>query len=278
MIPKTSMDIWAEFQIAESQSHSRSRVSKTRSENLFTELLQVYNTKNDQAFRLVLQKYGMPSLLKPVHSRDGGLCRSPLILAIEHGLLNIVQFFVCQCPTSIHLPATCGRTRTALQAAAEHGHYDIVKWLIDQGADVNEPPNQKGGATALQLASIEGYSGIMGLLINQGADADAPRAVVHGRTALEGAAEHGRLDAVKLLLDSRTSFTVSDKQKLQRARLRAKDKGYASIVRMLDDYWETHMLEVASRGGIGDLQGNLVDGEESLQDEDNTACSHNCPC
>lgn len=40
--------------------------------------------------------------------------------------------------------------RTALQAAAEGGHIEAVRWLLEKRVHVNEPISNKGGLSALQ--------------------------------------------------------------------------------------------------------------------------------
>ena len=92
--------------------------------------------------------------------------------------------------------------RTALQFAAERGHWECIELLVDSGADVNEPPAGLRGATALQLAAMKADIGLVRWLIEEkGADVNAVAASANGVTALEGAAAWGRLDVVALLLE-----------------------------------------------------------------------------
>jgi ankyrin repeat protein len=59
------------------------------------------------------------------------------------------------------------RGRTALMLAAERGHTETAKALIDAGADVNA--KGKGNKTALMLAAKMGHTGIVEILKQAGA-------------------------------------------------------------------------------------------------------------
>ena len=53
--------------------------------------------------------------------------------------------------------------------ASEYDHnIEIVKLLLEHGADINLPDNY--GHTALMMASLEGNTEIVRLLLDQGAD------------------------------------------------------------------------------------------------------------
>lgn len=82
-------------------------------------------------------------------------------------------------------------TRTALQAAAEGGHEDVVRVLLDAGAGVNAPAAPGFGRTALQAAAEGGHHKAVALLIKTKADANAQPAKKFGRTALQAAVEGG---------------------------------------------------------------------------------------
>ena len=60
---------------------------------------------------------------------------------------------------------------TSLHITAEYGYKEIVKLLIDAGADVHE--KDKNGSTPLHDAALNGQKEIAELLIDKGADVNA---------------------------------------------------------------------------------------------------------
>ncbi|KAL9096722.1 MAG: hypothetical protein Q9165_001210 [Trypethelium subeluteriae] len=89
-----------------------------------------------------------------------------------------------------------GEWGNALQAASRQGYIEIVKLLLDRGADVNAQGNY---SNALQAASGGGYIEIVKLLLDRGADVNAQEGY-HGN-ALKAASRQGYTETVKLLLD-----------------------------------------------------------------------------
>ncbi|KAK4220622.1 hypothetical protein QBC38DRAFT_525549, partial [Podospora fimiseda] len=85
----------------------------------------------------------------------------------------------------------------ALQAASLEGHQEIVKLLLDEGADVNA----QGGLydNALQAASLEGHQEIVKLLLDKGAGVNE-QGGFYGN-ALQAASSKDHQEIVKLLLD-----------------------------------------------------------------------------
>jgi len=125
---------------------------------------------------------------------------------------------------------------SALQIACREGSLDLVELLIEYGADVNMPAAEEFGATALQFAAIGGYVGIAHLLLEKGADVNAAPAEHEGRTALEGAAEHGRIDMVQLLRNAGADISESGQGQFERAVKRARDNGHIAVAKLLGSF------------------------------------------
>ncbi|KAG9856706.1 hypothetical protein KCU98_g1307, partial [Aureobasidium melanogenum] len=89
------------------------------------------------------------------------------------------------------------RYGNCLQISSDQGDLPGVKFLIDNGANVNGPHGLNG--TALQRSSDGGHVEIVKLLISHDADLEA-----HGElgTALQAAATKGHLNVVQVLLEN----------------------------------------------------------------------------
>lgn len=100
---------------------------------------------------------------------------------------------------------------TALQTASKYGHLDVVKFLIENGAKINQQvelegtPEEEGGNiysdTALMYASRAGHIDIVKYIIDKGADVNLKD--FKGSTALiRASTDTGHIEIVKLLIKS----------------------------------------------------------------------------
>jgi hypothetical protein len=175
-----------------------------------------------RATAMLLENGGDPNVLALLYEdprhvpREGSSNGTPLarstgiIAAIDTESLPMVQLLVQRHSSAhepprsglladINHPPRLGLLRTPLQRAAEIGCFDIVRYLVEQGAIVDLAPCY-GGGTALQLAAMQGHVGIATFLLEHGADPNFPPARGPGRTAFEVAAEWNRIDMMSLLM------------------------------------------------------------------------------
>jgi ankyrin repeat protein len=110
---------------------------------------------------------------------------------------------------------------------------DLLKYLVDKGADVNAPAGVCGGITAIQGAAIAGNIPVIQFLLGKGAEVNGKPALQVGRTAVEGAAEHGRLDSVQLLLNYGATGDYVVANGFKKAIDLAERNGHVEIVNML---------------------------------------------
>jgi hypothetical protein len=98
----------------------------------------------------------------------------------------------------------CSTTGTALATAAYKGQTDIVKDILDKGADVNERSGCGFGwepsGSALACAAYEGHIEVVKVLVGRGANVNARSN--DGWTPLLSAAKGGYPDIAKLLIES----------------------------------------------------------------------------
>lgn len=90
---------------------------------------------------------------------------TPLTKASEKGHFNIVQYLV---ENGAEIDKENGYGWTPLMCASMNGFLDIVKYLVDKGANIEIKTDSKW--TALTFASTEGHLEVVKYLIKSGAD------------------------------------------------------------------------------------------------------------
>eukprot|EP00667_Euglena_gracilis_P001021 EG_transcript_1021 len=119
--------------------------------------------------------------------------KTALQVAAQHGHWAVVGYLASRGPEGQELAAL-------LLLAAEHGHPDTVRYLLEAGA----APDMRDGndTTALGIAARHGHGEVVALLLAAGASVRATNR--DGETALYAAAERGHARAVWLLLAARS--------------------------------------------------------------------------
>ena len=129
--------------------------------------------------------------------------RTPLMYAAGEGRFDVVKYLINH---GADLSKTNDYEQTALHYASEYGHLNVVELLLSKGAGINV--EDKWCRTPLMLAVNRGHSDILLCLINHGADLNKTN--VHKRTALHCAIERGQLKVVELLLSKGAGIDVED--------------------------------------------------------------------
>jgi ankyrin repeat protein len=111
-----------------------------------------------------------------------------LHLAAEEGELEMVKWLVAK---KLDLTSTDSAGWTPLLRASAAGRTDVVKFLLAQGAQLDD--------NALFPAAANGHVALVELLLESGAKPDAVSVGLESSTVLGHAAASGRIDVVKLL-------------------------------------------------------------------------------
>jgi ankyrin repeat protein len=123
----------------------------------------------------------------------------PLYYAAAHGRGEVVRFLL---DNGADIEARRKDGLTALMTAAYSGHQEIVELLIERGANINARDN--AGLTVLDCAAMSGSEPLMALLRQHG-DVTAPKAAEPERTTCKRcgagiltatASRHGGLCAI----------------------------------------------------------------------------------
>jgi cytohesin len=125
---------------------------------------------------------------------ESGAARE-IVHAAALGLTDAVRAILDTDPDAVR--HRNGGRNTALHRAAQRGHAEVVRLLLDQGAAVGAVADD--GATPLHRAAAGGHVAVLRLLLDAGAD---PAARDHcGETPLALAAAHAGAEAVSLLAE-----------------------------------------------------------------------------
>jgi ankyrin repeat protein len=112
---------------------------------------------------------------------------------------------VARLPIDRGVRAAYASGRTALHVAATHGRTEIVRLLLQKGADPNA--RDQDGSAPIDEAAWRGFRDIVALLLDAGARIDGPQTKT-GATPLNEAAFMGQAAVVELLL-ARNASVVS---------------------------------------------------------------------
>ncbi len=135
--------------------------------------------------------------------------------------------FLAVCLLSAALITGCASSGTPLYNAIKAGQIDNARTMINKGQYINDSTN---GATPLISSAFYGYTNLVRLLIDNGADLEAKNN--HGVTALMWASTKGHLDIAKILVESGADINAKD-NKGSAALSDASRNGHLKIAKLL---------------------------------------------
>ena len=167
------------------------------------------------------------------YSRETWKGDTPLLIAVDRGHIEIVKFLIDQ---NADINAIFEDGATALILGSEKGHKEIVANLLKKGANVSA--QNKSGITALLSASMKGHFDIVKDLVKHGADVNItwPEGKHKDYTPLMFAASSGDNHAVKILLEAGADPDAEISHGYQlgtNALTLAKDNKHEEIVQVL---------------------------------------------
>jgi len=171
-----------------------------------------------------------------------------MLVASEHGHLEVVKYLVFKCSANIH-----AHNDAAVRVASQRGRLDVVKYLVFQGADIHAEDDY-----AVRFASQRGHLDVVRYLVSKGAD-------IHARNnaAVRLASQREYPDVVAYLVSQGAPITAISEFQLQyiaiymkhhkRREIRAESKIYF--------WWIQRCYQMSSPTGIRMAYRNLAEYE-----------------
>ncbi|MDB5130307.1 MAG: hypothetical protein JWR02_56 [Mucilaginibacter sp.] len=151
-----------------------------------------------------------------------------LFEASATGKFDVVAHLVYNHPESINAYAEDGFT--ALGLACYFGQYEVARYLVLKGADVNLPSKNGFGVYPIHSGAAGNYTQIVRMLIEANALVNVKQQA--GSTPLHSAAQNGNIDLLILLLEHGADVNVRMEGGKLPADL-ARDKGFMEIAEAL---------------------------------------------
>jgi len=153
-----------------------------------------------------------------------------LFEAVAAGKFDVVAHLVYTYPDAINYYAEDGFTPLGL--ACYFGQYEIARFLILKGADVNMASNNGYNVYPIHSASAGNYTDIAALLIESGANINVKQQA--GVTPIHSAAQNGNLELLILLLENNADINIRMEGGKLPADL-AREKGFIEIAEALSE-------------------------------------------
>lgn len=124
--------------------------------------------------------------------------------AASTGETAIAQKIISESPGLIDTPSVDGFSPLGLSCF--FGHYEIARFLIEKGADVNQASNNSFKVAPIHSACAISDDAIAELLLKNGADPNATQQA--GVTPLHEAAHNGKTSLAKMLIDYKANVNA----------------------------------------------------------------------
>ena len=151
-----------------------------------------------------------------------------LFEASAAGKFDVVAHLIFTHPEAVNLYA--GDGFTPLSLACYFGQFEVARYLVLKGADVNLPSKNGFNVYPLHSATAGNYTNIARMLVDNGAQVNVKQQ--EGSTPLHSAAQNGNLELLILLLENGADVNI----RLESGKLPAdlaREKGFDDIAEIL---------------------------------------------
>ncbi|SCO84274.1 related to ankyrin [Fusarium oxysporum] len=195
--------------------------------------------------KLILQ-YSEPGCQHLLKKRNKKL-ETPLYLASSSGHVNVVRELL-NFGAQATLSVSDGMDQTPLFIASYNGHAEVVNALLEHGADPNIYALDSYNSSPLWAASIKGSRDIVKELLSHGAGRTITASGKGGETPLHAAATENQVEVLKLLLEV-PGISINQKTTYGfTALFIAARNGYHDIVKLL---LATDSVDIDSENWLG---------------------------
>ena len=239
-------EFWSNFSLAQyaaQQWQEHAEVGGQINEESMMDLIMELFTSDGNAFSSwCLSKLG------------SGNSHTPLTYASTMGLLGVVRRLIIM---GVDVNASSGPRGNALCVASFIGHTEIVKLLLEMGADPNSLKHGWTHGSPVYWASSKGHGAIVRLLLDAGAEIGLETGVAC-HSALHAAAWSGNTSIVAMLISSGMDVNLNPRGTLSLtnyALSRASWQNHDEVVKLLveagaDPDSNIAALHIASRLGL----------------------------
>jgi len=159
-----------------------------------------------------LSQYGVGGINRPVYKPQNRYHHSytPLHIAVEKGHIDIVRTLM-EFGADMEKELAAGKEKkSALAIAASQGNLDIVRLLVTNGAKIEARDRMK--RTPLMHAVMSGHAHVASFLVSLGANTTS--ADSSNNTVVHYAAAYGWYFCLKMLLDAKADCTIANDWKM----------------------------------------------------------------
>ncbi|CAG2105105.1 unnamed protein product, partial [Medioppia subpectinata] len=192
---------------------------------------------------------------------------TPLMEAAQEGHLDLVRHLI-NCGSNVN--ATTSSGDTALMYGCENGHTDVAELLLQAGANLEH--EAEGGRTSLMKAARAGHLCTVQFLLNRGSNVNKVT-TNNDHTPLSLACAGGHLAVVELLLANGSDPTHRLKDS-STMLIEAAKGGHTTVVQLLIDYPTNMMAPSPPLNASADAETTPRIPPHGLQLEDTSSRTH----